>query len=73
MTDPSDQPKYARGRLFSHFNSTDPSQHGPKWDQLWKEGFYPWDNGSPNPAFIDFLDERQDLFEDPPKEGREKR
>ena len=57
-----DQPTDARSRLSNHFSSTAPSEHGPKWDALWVEGFVPWDKGSPNPALIDLLSERQDLF-----------
>ncbi|TVY56240.1 putative thiol methyltransferase 2 [Lachnellula cervina] len=72
MTDNPDQRKNTRGRLFSHFDNTDPSQHGPKWDELWREDFHPWDKGSPNPAFIDVLNERQDLFEAPTK-GRKRK
>ncbi|TVY49583.1 putative thiol methyltransferase [Lachnellula occidentalis] len=72
MTDQSSQAKYSRGRLFSHFDNTDPSQHGPKWDELWREDFHPWDNGTPNPAFIEVLTEHRNLFEDPP-EGRKRK
>lgn len=62
MAAPPDQPTDARARLLAHFQG-DPSAHGQKWDELWKEGFLPWDNGFPNPALVDLLAERQDLLE----------
>lgn len=61
-----DQPTDARTRLLSHFTSANgTAEHGAKWDQLWKEGFLPWDKGSPNPALVDLLAERQDLLPAP--------
>lgn len=72
MTEQPTQPKYARGRLFSHFNEVDESLHGSKWDELWKEDFAPWDNGLPNPALVDLLNERQDMFEVHPQ-GRKRK
>ena len=48
--------------LRAHFQGLDSSLHGAKWDELWKEGFSPWDRGAPNPALIDVLAERKDLF-----------
>lgn len=62
----------ARSRLLSHFEQVDDSQHVQKWDELWKEDFAPWDRGVPNPALVDILNERQDLFEAPPK-GRKRK
>ena len=62
-----DQPTDARGRLLAHLEGTPASQHGPKWDDLWREGFLPWDKGFPNPALVDLLSERQDLFSSTPK------
>jgi SAM-dependent methyltransferase len=70
MSAPKDQPTDARSRLRSHFEGADPSTHGSKWDDLWKEGWLPWDRGTPNPALVDLLAERQDLF--PAKQGRRK-
>lgn len=52
----------ARARLFNHFASTNASEHGAKWDELWAEGFLPWDRGRANPALIDLLQERHTLF-----------
>ncbi|KAH8821087.1 thiol methyltransferase-like protein [Xylogone sp. PMI_703] len=60
MTDQTVQ--QARERLKSQFGDVDPAEHGAKWDELWNENFVPWDRGVPNPALIDFLDERQDLL-----------
>lgn len=56
-----DQPTDARARLLAHFKG-DPSSHGQKWDDLYKENFLPWDKGFPNPALVDLLSERQDLL-----------
>ncbi|KAF4636924.1 hypothetical protein G7Y89_g1150 [Cudoniella acicularis] len=67
-----DQPIEVRERLASHFKKHDPSQHGQRWDELWKEGFVPWDKGFPSPALVDLLAERQDLFEEAPKGRRRK-
>jgi SAM-dependent methyltransferase len=51
-------------RLQQHFTGHDPSIYGQKWDELYKEGFTPWDRGGPNPALTDLLAERKDLFGD---------
>jgi len=48
--------------LQSHFADLESSKHGEKWDQLWADGFAPWDRGRPNPALDDVLAERRDLF-----------
>lgn len=58
-----DQPTDARTRLLTHFSEAQgTTQHGQKWDELWKDSFLPWDKGFPNPALVDFLFERQDLL-----------
>lgn len=56
-----------RSRLKAQFENQDPTIHGEKWDQLWKDKITPWDNDSPNPALIDILNEREDLV--PKKAG----
>jgi hypothetical protein len=60
----------ARARLRAHFLSTEPSKHGEKWNELWKENFLPWDKGFPSPALVDLLSERQDILPDPSKAGK---
>jgi methyl halide transferase len=73
MSNLPDQPTDARARLLSHFQSAKgTTEHGQKWDDLWKDGFLPWDKGFPNPALVDLLTERQDLFPSPTKLGRRK-
>jgi hypothetical protein len=67
MTENQDKPTDARARLKSHFEG-DSEAHGKKWDQLWEDGFIPWDKGTPSPALIDLLRDREDLF--PIKKGR---
>ncbi|KAH7356592.1 thiol methyltransferase-like protein [Rhexocercosporidium sp. MPI-PUGE-AT-0058] len=62
----TDQPTDARARLLSHFTSAQGSaEHGSKWNELWTEGFLPWDKGFPNPALSDLLSQRQDLLPPP--------
>jgi SAM-dependent methyltransferase len=68
MSTPKDQVTDARTRVRAHFTGADLSAHASKWDDLWKEGFVPWDKGFPSPALVDFL--RGDLF--PAKQGRKK-
>jgi len=72
----SEQPELlsndARSRLFAQFNQVEDAQHVQKWDELWKQDFVPWDRGVPNPALVDLLNERQDLFEAPPQ-GRKRK
>lgn len=70
MSQQQDKPTDARSRLKSHFEGQDFGAHGKKWDELWEEGFIPWDKGSPSPALIDLLSDRDDLF--PIKKGRKK-
>jgi SAM-dependent methyltransferase len=72
MSEQPDSLNDARPRLFNHFNQVEDAQHVQKWDELWKEGFAPWDRGVPNPALVDLLNERQDLFEAPPKRRKRK-
>lgn len=51
-----------RTRLAAHFQSSEPSSHGQKWDELWIENFLPWDRGGPNPALVDLLAEKKELL-----------
>jgi SAM-dependent methyltransferase len=73
MTGLPDRPTDARARLLSHFQSAQgTTEHGQKWDDLWKEGFLPWDKGFPNPALVDLLSESQDIFPLPTQSERRK-
>jgi SAM-dependent methyltransferase len=59
----ADQPTDARERLRTHFQAAKgTTEHGRKWDELYAAKFAPWDKGFPNPALVDLLDERSDLF-----------
>ncbi|KAG4433422.1 hypothetical protein IFR05_011087, partial [Cadophora sp. M221] len=72
----TDQPTDARARLLSHFTSAQGSaEHGSKWNELWTEGFLPWDKGFPNPALADLLSQRQDLLPPPssPQQSKQKK
>lgn len=70
MSGPPSNLADARSRLREHFTGAELSTHTTKWDDLWKEGFVPWDRGFPSPALVDLLAERKDLF--PAKQGRKK-
>lgn len=59
---PDTQVSPERERLRQHFLSTVPGEHSAKWNDLWTEGFVPWDRNKPNPALIDTLNTRRDLF-----------
>ncbi|KAG9238140.1 thiol methyltransferas-like protein [Amylocarpus encephaloides] len=63
----NDQPTDARARLRQHFLG-DKSLHIKKWDDLYIEDFLPWDKGFVNPAFVDLLHDRKELF--PNTEGK---
>lgn len=55
----------ARAKLKAQFGSVDPADHGRKWNELWEEGFLPWDKGVPSPALVDLLVEKRDLIQGP--------
>lgn len=63
----------APGRLQAHFQDADFSQHGSRWDSLWKDSFTPWDRGSPSMALNDVLVDRKDLFLSSPHNAGDKR
>ena len=70
MTDPIDKPTDARSQLSAHFSARDISAHPEGWDELWVNGYIPWDKGFPSPALVDLLEERKHLL--PSKHGRKK-
>ena len=49
------------GRLFE----VPFAEHGSRWDSLWQSGDLPFDRGCPNPAFVDALTDKSDLFGEP--------
>jgi len=71
--DSSSMPLASQNRLAEHFLGQDPSVHGRKWQELWEEGFKPWDRGAPSPALIDLLSERQDVINVPTADGLTKK
>lgn len=76
MADPSaPKPNPNQDRLRSHFDGHATPDHAKRWDDLWQAGdFLPWDRGHANPALIDALNERNDLFGSPLKpDGSRKR
>lgn len=51
----------SRLRLLEHF-SGDGAPPNDRWAALWDAGdFLPWDQGTPNPALVDILQDRRDL------------
>ncbi|RKF61045.1 putative thiol methyltransferase 2 [Erysiphe neolycopersici] len=61
----------ARAKLFNHFSKANSfTEYSKRWDELWKQGFCPWDKGSPNPALIDLLTEQKGLLPQPQKSNR---
>jgi hypothetical protein len=70
MSDSTDH-RETQSRLKAHFEQAKgTAEHGSKWNELWKEGFVPWDKGVPSPALVDVLTERQDLFPSIPNRRR---
>ncbi|KAL8916203.1 MAG: hypothetical protein Q9208_008655 [Pyrenodesmia sp. 3 TL-2023] len=63
-TDPNNPTTDERARLRAHFDVA-PTSHPDRWNKLWDAGnFLPWDRITPNPAFVDLLDQRKDLIGD---------
>jgi len=48
-----------REKLRTHFLAENSAE---RWDNLWKNGFLPWDRGLSNPALVDLLSSRHDLI-----------
>jgi hypothetical protein len=49
-------------RLLKHFSGEGPPAND-RWAALWDAGdFLPWDQGVPNPALVDLMQNRQDLI-----------
>ncbi|KAF2020181.1 S-adenosyl-L-methionine-dependent methyltransferase [Aaosphaeria arxii CBS 175.79] len=62
-------PTQNQDRLKTFFEGQSADTHPSRWDDLWKAGdFLPWDRGFVNPALIDALNERKELFGSPKKE-----
>ncbi|KAF2762413.1 thiol methyltransferase [Pseudovirgaria hyperparasitica] len=62
-----------RARLRSHFHSDDRTKDSSKWDELYKEGFLPWDKGFPSPALVDALAQKKDILGSPiTRDGKRK-
>ncbi|RDW60911.1 hypothetical protein BP6252_12294 [Coleophoma cylindrospora] len=48
--------------LKADFENRAPSEHPSRWNDLWVEGFTPWDRGLPSPALLELLTERPELL-----------
>ncbi|KAH7130285.1 S-adenosyl-L-methionine-dependent methyltransferase [Dendryphion nanum] len=56
-------PTQNQDRLKTFFDGHEEEKHASRWDDLWKSGdFLPWDRGFTNPALVDALNERKDIF-----------
>jgi SAM-dependent methyltransferase len=53
------------GRLQGHFLGHEISVHGAKWNELWEQGYTPWDRSGPSPALEDLLTDQEDLLGPP--------
>ncbi|KAI9656552.1 MAG: hypothetical protein M1821_004759 [Bathelium mastoideum] len=59
---PTDRDKLRE--LFQRFSDTD-NAYLQGWDELWQTGFLPFDRDKPNPALVDTLKDRKELFGEP--------
>lgn len=67
-------PTQNQDRLKTFFLGHEEEKHPSRWDDLWRDGdFLPWDRGFVNPALVDALSERKDLFGAPTKSGGERK
>ncbi|KAK3945863.1 S-adenosyl-L-methionine-dependent methyltransferase [Diplogelasinospora grovesii] len=64
MTEGGQQQQFVEepGKLTKTFQGKDLSEHGPGWDELWKESYTPWDRGGPSLALSDLLSDHPELF-----------
>jgi len=61
-----------RERLRQHFLNSEESDHPTKWDELYRQGFIPWDKGIPSAPLAEVL-ARQDLITEPPVAGTQRK
>ncbi|KAF2634245.1 S-adenosyl-L-methionine-dependent methyltransferase [Massarina eburnea CBS 473.64] len=63
MSSTTPAPSQNQDRLRAHFAGHAIPTHSARWDTLWATAdFLPWDRGHANPALIDALRQRSDLF-----------
>lgn len=60
--------KDEREKLRQHFLTLSPDDQLKGWDDMWKSNITPWDRNKPNPALVDTLNSKADLFGSPFKE-----
>lgn len=54
-----------RAKLREHFIDHEATKHTQRWEDLWRQGFVPWDRGLPNPALVDLVADRGELLPSP--------
>lgn len=54
-----------RANLREHFLSLPLEEQVNGWDVMWEKKITPWDWKAPNPALVDALDSRTDIFGSP--------
>ena len=54
-----------RERLRQYFLTLPPNEQVNGWDVMWQKHIIPWDRNQPNPALVDALIEKSDLFGSP--------
>ena len=52
-------------KLRQHFSTLSPEDQMQGWDELWQKQFTPWDRNQPNPALIETVEKKPDLFASP--------
>lgn len=61
-----------RERLRQYFLTLPPEQQVNGWDKMWKQSITPWDRSESNPALVETLEEKSDLFGSPFKDTNSK-
>lgn len=69
------QPPDYLAKLRQHFETLSPEAQMQGWDELWAKDFKPWDRAQPNPALVETVEKKVDLFSSPlqEKDGRQMR
>ena len=57
-----------RERLRQYFLTLPPEEQVDGWDKMWKHSITPWNRDEPNPALVDAINDKSDLFGSPFKE-----
>lgn len=55
-------------KLRKHFEVLSPEDQMQAWDQLWQNGLKPWDRNQPNPALVETVEKKPEMFASPVQE-----